>query len=346
VQNLVDDIERCFAGGFSDGLPVVPPYVELVDQMLKALGWDASEVLASMDELRLEYRAEQVAAVAVMAGCIPEYAPVLRPLAEIVLAPTFNLRGVATTTGGVGILVMVSGPIVETIGLSHGSNSLGCASRPNATIGRFAQMLSLHLGCAGGLLEQFGTIGHPGKWSYLIAESPNTRWAPFHTQYDFDAAESCVGIMAAEGPNSVNNHYAQTAEQLTDTLALSLAHAGATNFYYQGGGYLIMLPPEHASILCGAMSRDELRDSLFQKAVMNSQELQALGRIPERIDPVRKVDMDGVRSPMASKEQLIFMECGGSAGKFSAIIPGWVANVTHVKSLDSDKVIIRKYWDF
>jgi hypothetical protein len=79
---------------------------------------------------------------------------------------------------------------------------------------------------------------------------------------------------------------------------------------------------------------------------MASRQLQELGRIPPRIDPVRKVDLDGVRSPMASPEQLLFIESGGSAGKFSAIVPGWVTNVTHAKSLTSGETVVKKYWEF
>src|SRR5262249_33303837 len=150
------------------------------------------------------------ASLAVMAGCLPAHARVLRPLAELLLAPTFGLRGVATTTGGVGVLVVVSGPVVNELGFHTGANALGTPVRVNAAIGRFARLARHIWGRAGGLLDEFGTMGPPGRLSYLVAEAPGGAWPPFHTQLGFGAGESCVAIMAAEGPNSVNNHYAET----------------------------------------------------------------------------------------------------------------------------------------
>lgn len=331
-------ITDCVDRGWADGLPVVPPYAELVDAMLAALRWSAATPLAQDDELRLEIRCEHVASLAVMAGCLPAHAPVLGPLAELLLAPTFGLRGVATTTGGVGVLVVVSGPIVEQLGFHTGANALGTPVRINAAIGRFAQLVRHICGRAGGLLDEFGTMGHPGRLSYLVAEARGGAWPPFHTQLGFDAAESCVAIMAAEGPNSVNNHYAETGAQVLETIAHSLAHAGTTNYYYQGGGYLIVMGPEHLNLIARDFSPDAARAFLFERARLPTRELQRLGRIPRQIDPAREVDLAGTRAPVARAEQLMFLHAGGVAGKFSAIIPGWVTNVTHARSLDTGRV--------
>lgn len=331
-------ISDCLDRGWADGLPVVPPYAELVDAMLAALGWTASATLARDEDLRLEIRCEHLASLAVMAGCLPSYARILRPLSEMLLAPTFGLRGVATTTGGVGIFVLISGPVVTELGFHTGANALGTPVRVNASIGRFAQLVRHICGRAGGLLEEFGTLGHPGRLSYLLAESSERVWPPFHTQFGFAAEESCVAIMAAEGPNSINNHYAETAEQVLETIALGLAHAGTTNYYYQGGGYVIVVAPEHLDLIAARFDRTAARDFIYERARMPTRELARLGRIPRQIDPARCVDLDGSRSPVARANQLLFAQAGGSAGKFSAVIPGWVTNVTHVKSLDSGRL--------
>jgi hypothetical protein len=314
VVDLVADMEACFARGYTDGLPVVPPYAELVDDMLAALGWRASEVLAVDGELRLEFRAEQVASIAVMAGCQIAYARVLRPLTELLLAPSFNLRGVATTTGGVAVLVIVSGRVVEELGFATGSNALGAPVRASATIGRFAQMARHLFGRAGGLLEEFGTIGHPGRLSYCLAEQRETLWPPFHTQYGLAEDESCVAVMAAEGPNSVNNHYAETGTQILETIASALAHYGTTNYYYQGGGYLVMLAPEHMRLVAAEFTRDAARQFLFDHAVVHTRELARIGRIPRGIDQVRGVEMDLARSPAAHPDQISFIEAGIPGG--------------------------------
>src|SRR5262249_4632371 len=158
-------------------------------------------------DLGIEVKAEQLAAAAVMAGCRLDYAPVLRAVSEALLDPQFNLGGVEVTTGGAAALVIVSGPIVERLEFQHRANALGANARANATVGRFAAMVRYFCGRMGGALEAHGTIGHPGRLSFCIAEHPETRWAPFHTQFGLAGAASAVTVMATEGPNSVNNHY-------------------------------------------------------------------------------------------------------------------------------------------
>jgi hypothetical protein len=167
-------------------------------------------------------------------------------------------------------------------------------------------------------------------------------WPGFQTQFGFDAGESCVGVMAAEGPNSVNNHYAETGEHILETIAQGLAHWGTTNFYYQGGGYLILIAPEHMRLVAAGFSREAARQFLFERAVVRTRELARIGRIPRGIDKARNVDFDAPRSPVADRDQITFIESGGGAGKFSAIIPGWVANVTHVKGLASGRVALSR----
>ena len=178
-HGVLDDIEKCMDSGWSDGLPVIPPYGSLVDPMLEAMGWQAQDVVGVIVEQSIKVRAEQVAAAAVMAGCKTEYAPVLRALTLAILDPLFNVSGVEVTTGGASVLVIVSGPVVAALGFEHEANAVGGAnSRVNATVGRFAQMLRLFCGRGGGVLESHGTIGHPGRLSFCVAEHPETVWGP------------------------------------------------------------------------------------------------------------------------------------------------------------------------
>jgi hypothetical protein len=124
------DMEQCFERGWSDGLPVVPPYGSLVDRMLAAMGWEAAEVVGEIAAQNIEIRAEHLAATAVMAGCRFEYGPLLRALSELLVAPEFNLSGVEVTTGGVAALVIVSGPVVAELGFEHAANALGATAGP------------------------------------------------------------------------------------------------------------------------------------------------------------------------------------------------------------------------
>jgi len=132
------------------------------------------------------------------------------------------------TTGGVAALVIVSGPAVNRWGFQHESNALGANTRVNATVGRFAQMVRYFCGRGGGTMHSHGTMGHPGRISFLVAEHPETTWGPFHTQFGIDAESPVVSVMSAEGLNSVNNHYAETGELVLETFADTLRHFGST----------------------------------------------------------------------------------------------------------------------
>jgi hypothetical protein len=116
--DVYEDIERCMSGGWSDGLPVIPPYGSLVDKMLAAMGWDYTEVVGSLPEQSIKVHASHVAAAAVMAGCKFEYGPVLRALTLALLDPAFNVTGVEVTTGGASATVIVSGPAVGSASAS------------------------------------------------------------------------------------------------------------------------------------------------------------------------------------------------------------------------------------
>jgi hypothetical protein len=327
VPDVLRDIERCYDMGWSDGLPVVPPYRVLVDPMLEAMGWNPDEIVGGIEAQRVEIEARHLAAAAVMSGCRPEYGHLLRALSELLVDPAFNLSGVEVTTGGVAVLVVVSGPVVEALGFEHGPNGVGGANlRVNATVGRFAQMVRLFCGRGGGVLQTHGTMGHPGRLSFCVAEHPSTRWAPFHTQVGLEDHVSAVSVMAAEGPNSVNNHYGDSAEQVLDTIADCLGHCGATDYYWHFGTAVVVLGPAHAETVARTFGRNEARHYLFERTRRSTDELRRIGRIPEVPREKSKVVAGTMRSPFDSESQIHFLESGAEGGRFSAVIPGWVGN--------------------
>lgn len=324
--SLIEDIETCHERGWTDGLPVVPPYRPLVDRMLAsiAVGWD--EVVGELPRQNIDVRGCEIASIAVMAGCDPSYGPILRAIADAILDPAFNLNGVAVTTGGASILVIASGACAERFGLAHGANALGTATRSNATLGRFAALVMRSCAVAAGSTEEFGTIGHPGRLGFCVAEHPSTIWPPYHTQFGLEPGALAITVHSSEGPNSVNNHYAETGEQLLDTIADCVAHAGTTNFYYRLSGQVVVLAPEHMSMIGAAFTRERAREWLLARAVRSTDELTRIGRIPRKPDPRIEVLPGTLRSPIARPEELTFLEAGGTAGKFSAVIPLWVGN--------------------
>jgi len=324
--SLIEDIEVCHERGWTDGLPVVPPYRPLVERMLASIaaGWD--EVLGELPRQNIEVRGCEIAAAAVMAGCDPSYGPIVRAIADAVLDPAFNLNGVAVTTGGAAILVITSGSCAARFGLAHGANALGTATRSNATLGRFAAFVRRSCAVAAGSAEEFGAVGHPGRLGFCVAEHPSTTWTPYHTQFGLEPGALAITVHASEGPNSINNHYAETGEQLLETIADCVAHAGTTNFYYRYSGQVVVLAPEHMRVIGASFTRERAREFLLAHAVRSTDELCRLGRIPRAPDPTREVRPGTPRSPFARPEQLTFLEAGGPAGKFSAVIPLWVGN--------------------
>lgn len=324
--DVITDIENCFSGGWSDGLPVIPPYDSLVTPMLDAMGWDRAEIVGEIPTQSVQVRAEHLAATAVMAGCEVRYGPVLRAVGQALLDPKFNLSGVQVTTGGVSALVVVSGSIGEKLGFAHTANALGANARPNATVGRFAQLVRLFSGSGGGALEAHGTVGHPGRLTFCIAEHPQTTWPDFHTQFGYSSGAAAVSVIAAEGPNSVNNHYADNGIAVLETIASCIAHLGSTSFYYRLGGYLIALAPDHLELVAAEFTREEAQEFLWNRAVRPTEELVRVGRVPENPREDLHVRRGTMRAPVRKPKRFHFIETGAPGGKFSAVIPYWAGS--------------------
>jgi hypothetical protein len=320
----VRDIEACMESGWSDGLPVIPPYSSLVEPMVEAMGWSSmTEPVGRIEEQNIVVRAEHLAATAVMSGCKPDYGRLLRAIVLAMLDPAFNLTGSHVTTGGPGTLVIVSGPVVENLGFEHELNAYGANARANATVGRFAQMVRLFCGSGGGVLQPMGTIGHPGRITYCVAEHPDRHWPSYHTQWGVPGSASAVTIVAAEAPNSVNNHYGETSTQILETIADTMAHLGATSFYWRLSGYIVGLARDHMALVGKDFTRDEARQFLYDHAQRPTDELKRVGRIPRVVHEAQKVEIGSMRSLLSSPDQLTLIETGGAGGRFSAVIPRW-----------------------
>ena len=325
-----EDLENCMNNGWTDGLPVIPPYGSLVEKMLNAMGWLGHDIIGEMPSQSIEIRAEKAAATAVMAGCKPEYGSLLRSLSEGLLDPLLNLSGAEVTTGGASILVIVSGPVVEQLGFEHATNALGANCRANATVGRFAQMMRYFCGRNGGVLQSHGTIGHPGRISFCIAEHPQTEWAPYHTQHGLPDGASAITLMSTEGPNSCNNHYGDTGKHVLDTIGDSMCHFGQTAWYYRSGGFVVVIPPDHMALVSRDFTREQALDYIYENARRPTDELAAVGRIAKDPRDFAGVEPGALRSPLQSREQLTFIECGAEGGRFSAVIPRWVGSTNAV----------------
>src|SRR6266540_5577244 len=222
-------IEFCYQQGWTDGLPVIPPTEERVTAFLAHVKRGRDEVLGMVPERRRRVTVEQVVANAVMAGCLPEYAPVVVAAVQAMLQPPFNLVGPSASLGGSAILVIVNGPVVDALQINGRNNLFGPGNRANATLGRAIRLVLMNTcGAIPGLFDRT-TLGHPGKYTYCIAENArDSPWLPLHAERGFAPEASAVTVFACEGPRQVRNSLSPTPEGVLTTISDAMSSLGTS----------------------------------------------------------------------------------------------------------------------
>lgn len=313
--------------GWTDGLPVVPPTLERVQQFIDYAHRLADEILGSLPERRREVSVGKAAANAVMAGCLPEYFPVVLAMTEAMLDPKFNLVGPSSSLGGAGILVIVNGPIVRELGINSRNNLFGPGNRANATIGRCVRLILMNA-CAAipGLFDR-SILGHPGKYSYCIAEAETeTHWTPLHVERGYSLDDSAVTVFACEGPRQVRT--AGGAEVIVSTIAdaalslgTSLSTVGST-----GNGSSVVRQGELAIVISGTSdvwegwSKDDVRQAMIPKLQRTVADLKRAYEIREELVPG---DEEKFVPLIAEPEDIIVLFAGGEERTTGAVIPSW-----------------------
>jgi hypothetical protein len=323
-----DLIEWYFERGWTDGLPVVPPTREKVDAVIDALGGDSNLVECRLPPRYGSLSREVLAINMVMAGCKPEYAPVVRAALLALTTEAFNLNGVQATTHMAAPLLIVNGPIAQAIGMNGGCNAFGSGNRANATIGRALRLVLLNVGGGWpGELDK-STLGHPGKYTYCVAENEEASpWAPYHVEKGFSPEESTVFVLAAEPPHSVTNHVANDPEGILDSI-ISAMSTIAHNNAVSSGHCSVIIGPEHArTIAAKGWTRHDVRSYLAMNAYNLFSELtfnERYGKIYNRNLPRWYKREPSARIPIVpSADHIHLFVGGGEAGRFSAFIPGW-----------------------
>ena len=219
-----DEFEFMFDQGFSDGLPLLPPTPERVMRMLGGTQRDPQEVVAAVPPNMGEATVEKVAINAVMAGCKPDYLPVVLAGMEAVCTDEFNIHGVMATTMGATPVMVVNGPIRHRLGMNMKLGALGQGNRANATIGRALRLALRNIGGAkpGGV--ERSTLGNPMKFSMCFAEwEERSPWTPLHVERGFDPDDSVLTVFAiTSGPVLMIDQNSRTGAHLAGSLGLSL----------------------------------------------------------------------------------------------------------------------------
>ena len=319
VPDSVDLVEFCFQQGWSDGLPVVPPTVDRVQTMLEAAGLDAKQEVGFITHRSVSITAEKVAINALMAGCKPEYMPVVVAAVEGIADPLWSYHGPGTSTGGAGVLMIVNGPVARELDINAGDNLFGPGWRSNLAIGRALRLVMRNVcGSLPGLLDR-GTLGHPGKLSYVIAENEaESPWTPLSVERGFRPEQSAVTVMAASGPCQVYNQLSNTAEGVLTTVADNMRISGGV---MGQPNYAVILAGEHMrTISADGWDKPRIRQFLWEHTQNSHAHLKRTQLMPGSIQAGDETKM----RPLVDKpEHFLVVAAGGRAGAFSAYVPGW-----------------------
>ncbi len=318
-------LENLFALGCTDGLPVVIPTPERVERMVLASGYDAELILGEMGPMMGIATIEQVATAAVMAGCLPDYMPLVLAAVKAVINPEFDLAEMQSTIHCTAPLVIINGPARLSCGpVASGFGALGPGFRPNATIGRALRLAMINIGGARPGESDMALLGHPGKFTYCLAEDEeHSPLPPLHTSLGFTEDDSVVTVIGCEAPHSVlysvDGDCAEGPDIMLQTLAIGIANIATNNAVLRGGAAVIVLNPEHAGVLAGAgLTRADIQARLFELCSLPQAQLTEFSP-----DFAKRIKVDPVPA-FARPEDIIVLVAGGT-GLYSMVMPTWCA---------------------
>ncbi|MHB8670516.1 MAG: YbbN family protein [Acidimicrobiales bacterium] len=325
---LEDEAEAAYERGWSDGLPVVTPTEARVLRMLGGTSRRPDEIVAVVPPDLVACSVEKVAVNAVMAGCRPEYLPVVLAAVAAACTEEFNAHGLLATTHFAGPVVVVNGPVGRAIGMNSGGNALGQGNRANATIGRALQLVIRNVGGGrpGGVDR--ATLGNPGKVGFSFAESEtDSPWEPLSVERGAPAGASAVTLFAGEGVRGVIDQASRDPQSLARSFAACLRTVGHPKLPLAFDA-MVVVSPEHARVFAEAgWSRTRLREELAGLLRLPGEELaRGAGGCAEGLP--ESLAGPGTTWPKFGPDGLLFVHAGGRAGMFSAIIGGWINGAT------------------
>lgn len=329
LPDAADPFEYCYERGWTDGLPVIPPTAERVAAMLTGTRLAPSTLIAKVPPSWGEATVEKIAVNCVMAGCLPSYMPVVIAAVKAMTDPALNLNGMQCSTHLSTPLVVVNGPARLELNMNSGSNVFGQGNRANATIGRAVKLILTNIGQAIPGVTDKATLGHPGKYTYCIAENEEqSPWDPLHVERGFAREQSAVTIFGCEAPHNVNNQASQNALDLAFTIADTMATLGKNGFYAQGEVMVVLCPSHAETIAKDNWTKQHFKEYLYEKArkPVGLVKLGGLyGREVKRNFWPRWVNRDDDREmvPMVRRPSEITVVVAGGTGRHTAFLPGW-----------------------
>ena len=340
-----DEFEFMFDQGFSDGLPVIPPTPERVMRMLSGTKRDPREVLATVPPNMGVATVEKVAINAVMAGCKPEYLPVVLTAMEAVCTDEFNIHGVMATTMGASPLVVVNGPIRHRLGMNMKLGALGQGNRANAAIGRALRLAVRNIGGArpGGI--ERSTLGNPMKFSMCFPEwEERSPWAPLHVERGFAPEDSVVTVFAmTSGPVLMVDQDSRTGAHLAGSLGQCLETMFHPKAHYMGEAMVVVCPEHVDTFVRDGYGKAEIRARMQEATARPIRELAEDDMSPGTFKRavVERMDEEALNRKLPkfrNDRDIHIVVAGAEAGKFSGAFHGWVTG--EIGSIPVSKKIV------
>jgi hypothetical protein len=323
AYDVADDFEanELFqTNGWTDGLPIVPPTEDRVRRFLDAAGLAPTDVVGTEPVRRRRLTAEKIAIAAVMAGCLPDCMPVVLAVVKAMCRPEYSLHGSNASTGGAAPFIVVNGPVRTALGMNATHNVLANGSRANAAIGRTVRLMIINvLGGVPGQLDR-STLGHPGKFTYCVAEDEeDSPWPSVAAERGVPAGASAVTVLGCGAPHQLMNEWTHDPKEILDTYA-AVIRANMLTYSIWPGNYFIVIPKQHRQIFAAAgWSKKDIREYVHQVARVTRGEWRTVGKAAV----AGRGDESRVYTAFRSPDDLLVVAAGGPAGGFGAVIPPW-----------------------
>ena len=276
IEGTAEEINAWFfKKGFSLGLPAFPPTPESVANLLKGTNRKPDELLGMVPPRMGALTVELVAVHAAMAGCKPEYLPILITALEALLDPKANWRGLTTTTATSAVLVIVNGPAIYETGLASRQGAAGSGHHANASIGYAINLIADIVGGSRPPTPDKSLLGGPADFvCWIFGENQLAlpqEWEPYHVDRGFKKTDSTVTVMGVYPPVDNIDHWSVIPEEHINWWAHlvtpMLSIGGPCWISQMEQPHIVALGPEHAQLLAGAgWTKDRFKKAFWEKA--------------------------------------------------------------------------------
>jgi hypothetical protein len=265
AELMVQAYEHAYDQGWTDGLPIIPATPEMVQRFIQACGRQPDEIIGLVPPRKGQATVEVVAVNAVMAGCRPEYMPLLLAALDALTDKNFPLEFMQVTTNPMTPFLLINGPIRHRLDINYGTGCLGPGWRANATIGRAIRLLLQNVGGALPGIYSKASFGSPLRYTYMCGENEEeSPWTPFHVDRGFDPDDSTVTVFKASNYCNISGGEGVGADEILRQIATNMPP-----MYGGGDGALLLLGVNHARSLSEAgLSKRDIQEKLWSFAAL------------------------------------------------------------------------------